>query len=135
MQLHDYSEIDKARIRIEIEVPKARVTKFVDFARSCGVSREWLAEIAASGKMYSWWVSTRILTMESWVEVRDLQDTKKDKAGRVLWYREGDKQHTQADFRGLLAKHGRPVEDGTRPKRVLYPGARKNQKNRKVKKK
>lgn len=132
--LSDYNQIDKSRIRIEVEVPKSRVTKFVDFARSAGVSREWLAHIAASGKMYSWWVSTRILTMHDWVEVRDMQDTAKDKNGRILWYRDGGKQVTQKDFRGLLEKHGRPMESGARVERKLYPGAKKNQKNRKVKK-
>lgn len=116
--LHDWAQIDKTRIRITVDLPKSRVTKFVHWAKSQGASAETLAELATLGGLYSWWVSTQMVTMDRWVEIRDMQDTSKDPEGRVLWFREGEKQSTQVNFRQLLEKHGRPVEKGAQKRKI-----------------
>ena len=70
------------------------------------------------GGLYSWWVSTQIVAMDKWVEIRDLQDTSRDPEGRLIWFRREDGQmSTQVDFRQLLAKHGRAIpKDAKREK-------------------
>lgn len=117
-QVKDFAEIDKTRVRITVELPKRRVTKFVNWSKAQGISPHWLAELATMGGLYSWWVSTQIVAMDKWVEIRDLQDTSKDPEGRLIWFRREDGQmSTQVDFRQLLEKHGRAIpKDAKREK-------------------
>jgi len=77
--LHDYWKIDKTRIRFTVEVPNAWVTRYHDWAKSQGIDRKWLSEIMQTKGAFSWYVCSRPITMEDWVEIRDVVED------RAIW--------------------------------------------------
>jgi hypothetical protein len=117
-KLSDFNKIDKKRIRITVELPKNRVHKYVQWAKSQGINQAMLDSLASQGGLYSWWVATKPVGMDDWVEIHDLQDDSKGEGGRLVWFRRDNKQHTQKDFRELLAQHGRPVPKSPEVKRI-----------------